>query len=243
MEDILVPVLIVGMLFVGLGNSHIVALKQEDGTQVWEGVIGDGEVGDKEVKRGQFIAGGPTYANGVVMSGLANGDYGIFGRVVGLDAKTGTFNVDPLGTADERALATHALGTLALLGEGLGDKAHSADTRRALDWLRVRLGDTELAGDGSGTDHAFAGLSQVTSGLVSLALALLLLYLERQFHGILRLKLGRKPFLGCKPFSLGLSLALISSKCALNCVLRASRSAAVPLCPAASGDSITTPTG
>ena len=87
-----------------------------------------------------------------------------------LDAKTGTFNADPLATADERALATHALGTLALLGEGLGDKAHSADTRRALDWLRVRLGDTELAGDGSGTDHAFAGLSQVTSGLVSLTL-------------------------------------------------------------------------
>jgi hypothetical protein len=87
-----------------------------------------------------------------------------------LDAKTGTFSADPLAPADERALATHALGTLALLGEGLGDKAHSADTRRALDWLRIRLGDSELAGDGSGTDHAFAGLSQVTSGLVSLTL-------------------------------------------------------------------------
>ncbi|MBA3697295.1 MAG: hypothetical protein H0W78_00305 [Planctomycetes bacterium] len=87
-----------------------------------------------------------------------------------LDAKTGTFSSGDLPTQDERALATHALGTLALLGEGLGDKAHSTDTRRALDWLRARVGDTELSGDGSGTDHAFAGLSQVTSGLVSLAL-------------------------------------------------------------------------
>lgn len=87
-----------------------------------------------------------------------------------LDAKTGTFSSGDTATHDERTLATHALGTLALLGEGLGDKAHSADTRRALDWLRVRLGDTELSGDGSGTDHAFAGLGQVTSGLVSLAL-------------------------------------------------------------------------
>jgi hypothetical protein len=92
-----------------------------------------------------------------------------------LDAKTGTFTAgddasNVTNTHDERALATHALATLVLLGEGLGDKAHSADTRRSLDWLRIRLGDTELAGDGSGTDHAFTGLSQVTSGLVSLAL-------------------------------------------------------------------------
>jgi len=96
-----------------------------------------------------------------------------------LDARSGTFTAgDPAsGTAaevttahNERELATHALATLVLLGEGLGDKAHSTDTRRALDWLRVRLGDTELIGDGSGTDHAFAGLSQVTSGLVSLSL-------------------------------------------------------------------------
>jgi hypothetical protein len=88
-----------------------------------------------------------------------------------LDPKTGTFmTAGEYPPVDERALATHALGTLALLGEGLGDKAHSADTRRALDWLRVRLGDSELAGDATGTDHALAGLSQVTSGLVSLAL-------------------------------------------------------------------------
>ncbi|HEX3132404.1 MAG TPA: hypothetical protein VHX44_02345 [Planctomycetota bacterium] len=85
-----------------------------------------------------------------------------------LDAKTGTFSTD--GATDERALATHSLATLVLLGEGLGDKALSTDTRRALDWLRVRMGDTELSGDGSGTDHALAGLSQVTSGLISLAL-------------------------------------------------------------------------
>lgn len=88
-----------------------------------------------------------------------------------LDPTTGTFKTtDENPVINERALATHALGTLALLGEGLGDKAHSADTRRALDWLRVRMGDTELAGDATGTDHALAGLSQVTSGLVSLAL-------------------------------------------------------------------------
>src|SRR6185295_10598408 len=73
-----------GMVYVGLGNSHVVALKQDTGEQVWEGIIGD-----PEASRGQFIAGGPTYVNGMIISGLANGDYGIRGRVTALDAKTG----------------------------------------------------------------------------------------------------------------------------------------------------------
>ena len=94
-----------------------------------------------------------------------------------LDPRTGTFAVDGAehaadhaGAFSERDLATHSLATLVLLGEGLGDRALSGDTRKALDWLRGRMGDTELKGDGSGTDHALAGLSQVTSGLISLAL-------------------------------------------------------------------------
>lgn len=73
-----------GMIYVGLGNSHIVALKQDTGEQVWEGTVGD-----PGATRGQFIAGGPTYVDGLVIGGLANGDYGIRGRVTALDAKTG----------------------------------------------------------------------------------------------------------------------------------------------------------
>lgn len=73
-----------GMVFVGLGNSHVVALKQDTGELVWDGVIGD-----PDMSRGQFIAGGPTYVNGLVIGGLANGDYGIRGRITALDAKTG----------------------------------------------------------------------------------------------------------------------------------------------------------
>ena len=85
-----------------------------------------------------------------------------------LNPVNGTFSVD--GGNSERDLATHSLATLALLGEGLGDKALSADTRKALDWLRVQLGDTQLIGDDSGTDRSLSGLSQVTSGLICLSL-------------------------------------------------------------------------
>ncbi|MBD25279.1 MAG: hypothetical protein CMG46_09790 [Candidatus Marinimicrobia bacterium] len=72
------------MIFVGLGNSQVVGLKQDTGEQVWVG-----RVGDEGATRGQFISGGPIHVNGVVIAGLANGDYGIRGRVVGFDAITG----------------------------------------------------------------------------------------------------------------------------------------------------------
>ena len=85
-----------------------------------------------------------------------------------LNPVNGTFTVD--GGNSERDLATHSLATLVLLGEGLGDKALSTDTRKALDWLRVQLGDTQLIGDDSGTDRSLSGLSQVTSGLICLSL-------------------------------------------------------------------------
>ena len=73
-----------GMIFVGLGTSQIVALTQETGEQVWVA-----RLGDEGATRGQFISGGPVYINGKVIAGLANGDYGIRGRVSAFDAKTG----------------------------------------------------------------------------------------------------------------------------------------------------------
>ncbi len=85
-----------------------------------------------------------------------------------LNPVNGAFSID--GGTSERDLATHSLATLVLLGEGLGDKALSTDTRKALDWLRIHLGDTQLIGDDSGTDHALGNLSQVTSGLICLSL-------------------------------------------------------------------------
>ncbi len=73
-----------GLVYVGLSNAHIVALEEKTGKLVWTGVVGD----DPAVK-GQAIPAGPTYVNGMVISGMANGDYGLDGRIVALDAKTG----------------------------------------------------------------------------------------------------------------------------------------------------------
>ncbi len=73
-----------GLVFVGLANARIIALKEATGEPVWEAAVGDGGAA-----KGQFIVAGPTYANGVVVAPLANGDFGNQGRVTGFDAKTG----------------------------------------------------------------------------------------------------------------------------------------------------------
>jgi alcohol dehydrogenase (cytochrome c) len=84
-----------GNVYVGLGNGHIIALNEKTGELVWTGIVGD----DPPLK-GQAIPAGPTYVNGMVITGMANGDYGLSGRIVGLDAKTGKqvwrFNTIPL---------------------------------------------------------------------------------------------------------------------------------------------------
>jgi quinohemoprotein ethanol dehydrogenase len=73
-----------GLVYVGLSNGHIVALKEKTGELAWTGLIGD-----EPALKGQAIPAGPTYVDGLVISGLANGDYGLNGRIVALDAKTG----------------------------------------------------------------------------------------------------------------------------------------------------------
>lgn len=72
------------LVFIGLSNSHVIALRQKTGETVWEGIAGD-----EPALKGQAIPAGPTYVNGLLITGVANGDYGLRGRVVALDAKTG----------------------------------------------------------------------------------------------------------------------------------------------------------
>lgn len=72
------------LVFIGLSNAHVIALRQKTGETVWEGIAGD-----EPALKGQAIPAGPTYVDGLVITGVANGDYGLRGRVVALDAKTG----------------------------------------------------------------------------------------------------------------------------------------------------------
>jgi alcohol dehydrogenase (cytochrome c) len=76
----------------------VIALRQQTGQLVWSHLIGDERPPRMDLEKfdyvgappaGQYISAAPAYARGRVIVGLVNGDYGIRGRVVALDAKTG----------------------------------------------------------------------------------------------------------------------------------------------------------
>ena len=82
------------LLFVGLRSSQVAALRQDTGELVWTE-----SVGSEPQQSGETVTTAPLYAQGKVFVGVANGDSGGQGRIVGLDAETGarlwTFFVVP----------------------------------------------------------------------------------------------------------------------------------------------------
>jgi alcohol dehydrogenase (cytochrome c) len=72
-----------GLVFAGLNDSRLIALDQETGELAWEHLVGvEGQVG-------QWISSPATYADGLVIVGMANGDSYLRGRIVAIDASTG----------------------------------------------------------------------------------------------------------------------------------------------------------
>ncbi len=82
------------LVFVGLRSSQVAALRQDTGELVWAESVGSVPQQD-----GETVTTAPTYAQGTVFVGVANGDSGGQGRIVALDAATGeqrwTFFVVP----------------------------------------------------------------------------------------------------------------------------------------------------
>lgn len=85
-----------GMIYYGTADARIVALDAKTGELKWSTLIGDeglkrgeGEGIAALTITGQYISGAPTYVNGKIITGMSNGDFGIRGRVVALDARSG----------------------------------------------------------------------------------------------------------------------------------------------------------
>ena len=70
-----------GLVFVGLSDARVIALRDDTGELVWNRYVGE-DARDK----GQGIAGAPVYAGGIVSVGLS-ADNGWRGQVVGLEAQ------------------------------------------------------------------------------------------------------------------------------------------------------------
>ena len=73
-----------GRVFVGLQTGRVQALEEKTGNPIWTQ-----QIGEVPPRKGESVTGAPTYAQGIVFVGLANGDWALRGRVVALDAKTG----------------------------------------------------------------------------------------------------------------------------------------------------------
>ena len=73
-----------GLVFAGLTGGEVSAFDAATGAAVWTT-----QIGDDPPPKGQSVSGVPLYYNGRIFVGLANGDFGLRGRVVALDAKTG----------------------------------------------------------------------------------------------------------------------------------------------------------
>ncbi|HYT15770.1 MAG TPA: PQQ-dependent dehydrogenase, methanol/ethanol family [Burkholderiales bacterium] len=71
-----------GKLFVGSVDAHLRALDANTGKEVWKVKVA-------EWKEGYSITSAPTVANGVLMTGMTGGEYGVRGFVDGYDPDTG----------------------------------------------------------------------------------------------------------------------------------------------------------
>jgi alcohol dehydrogenase (cytochrome c) len=71
-----------GKIFVGRVDAKLVALDQTTGEEVWSVDVGD-------PARGHSITSAPLYYDGMVITGIAGGEYGVRGYVTAYDAGTG----------------------------------------------------------------------------------------------------------------------------------------------------------
>ena len=74
-----------GLVFLGLRDAQVAALRQDTGELVWAS-----PVGSVPLQSGESVTTAPLHAQGQVFVGLANGDSGGQGRIIALDAATGT---------------------------------------------------------------------------------------------------------------------------------------------------------
>lgn len=72
-----------GLVFVGMSDARVVALREKTGDVAWSKYVGD-----NPRDKGQVISGAPLYAAGLVSFGLS-ADNGWRGQIVALDPKTG----------------------------------------------------------------------------------------------------------------------------------------------------------
>jgi alcohol dehydrogenase (cytochrome c) len=71
-----------GRVYRGTDDGHLLALDAATGMQLWNSIAGDASLGE-------YISGAPLAWNGLVIVGIAGGEFGIRGRILAYDALNG----------------------------------------------------------------------------------------------------------------------------------------------------------
>lgn len=71
-----------GRLFRGTDDGRLIALDAASGQELWMSVAGD-------ASSGEYIAAAPLAFNGLVITGIAGGEYGVRGRILAYEALSG----------------------------------------------------------------------------------------------------------------------------------------------------------
>ena len=112
-----------GRVYRGMPGGRLVALSSSTGQPVWDIEVADGGVGE-------FLSSAPIAWNGMVYIGLAGGDWGIRGAMMGYDAATGQerwkFYTIPMG--NERGAETWKIPATAARGGGAMWTSYTLDT-------------------------------------------------------------------------------------------------------------------
>jgi alcohol dehydrogenase (cytochrome c) len=113
-----------GRLFRGMSGTRLASLDARTGKVLWDVKVGNVQVGE-------FISSAPVAWRNTVFVGLAGGDWGIRGRVMGFDAATGKekwrFYTIPMGS--ERGAETWHIPATAERGGGAQWTAYTLDTK------------------------------------------------------------------------------------------------------------------
>jgi alcohol dehydrogenase (cytochrome c) len=115
-----------GRIFRGTDDGRLLALDALTGAQIWTSIAGDATLGE-------YISGAPLAWNGLVIVGIAGGEFGIRGRILAYDALSGRevwrFNTIPQGS--EQGAQTWGNSKWAAHGGGASWSTFSIDPTSA----------------------------------------------------------------------------------------------------------------
>jgi alcohol dehydrogenase (cytochrome c) len=139
-----------GRLFRGMPGARLAAIEASSGKVLWDVKVGEPSISE-------FLSSAPIAWNGMVFIGLAGGDWGIRGRVMGYDAATGKemwrFYTIPMGS--ERGAETWHIPKTAELGGGATWTTYTLDTMAGELFVPVGNPAPDFAPDARPGDNLF----------------------------------------------------------------------------------------